>query len=131
MGTKFLMDSNVIIDYLDNKLPVAGMDFVSEIVDKIPNISVISQIEVLRYNAPIHASRILSAFVDYSSIYPLDNNIVPLTIDICKRHRIKLPDAIIAATAIFYNFTLLTRNVDDFKNISNLQLVNPWKIIVK
>ena len=123
------MDSNVIIDYLDNKLPAAGMSFVSEIVDKVPNISVISQIEVLRYNVPAHASRILSAFVDCSSIYPLDNNIVPLTINICKRHRIKLPDAIIAATAIFHNFTLLTRNIDDFKNILNLRLVNPWEII--
>ena len=123
------MDSNVIIDYLDNKLPAAGMSFVSEIVDKIPNISVISQIEVLRYNVPVHASRILSAFVDCSSIYPLDNNIVPLTINICKHHRIKLPDAIIAATAIFHKFTLLTRNIDDFKNILNLRFVNPWEII--
>ena len=130
MGTKYLMDSNVIIDFLDNKLPIAGMSFVSEIVDKIPNISVISQIEVLRYNVPIHASRVLSAFVGFSSVYPLDNNIVPLTIDICKQHKIKLPDAIIAATAIFHNFTLLTRNVDDFKNISSLQFVNPWEIII-
>ena len=129
MGTKYLMDSNVIIDYLDNKLPSAGMSFVSEVVDKTPNISVISQIEVLRYQAPIHASRILSTFVEYSSVYPLDNDIVPLTIDICKHHKIKLPDAIIAATAIFHNFTLLTRNVDDFKNISSLQFVNPWEIL--
>ena len=129
MGTKYLMDSNVIIDYLDNKLPGAGMSFVSEVVDKIPNISVITQIEVLRYHASTHVSRILSAFVECSSVFPLDDNIVPLTIDICKHHKIKLPDAIIAATAIFYNFTLLTRNVDDFKNISSLQFVNPWKII--
>ncbi len=128
MGTEYLMDSNVIIDYLDSKLPDTGMDFVSNVVNKVPNISVISQIEVLRYNAPIHASRVLSDFVEISSVYPLDNDIVPLTIDICKRYKIKLPDAIIAATAIFYNFTLLTRNIDDFKNISSLQLVNPWSV---
>ena len=101
MGTKYLMDSNVIIDYLDNKLPIAGMNFMSEVVDKIPNISVISQIEVLRYNAPIRASRILSAFVESSSIYPLDNDVVPLTIDICKHYRIKLPDAIIEQLPFF------------------------------
>ena len=129
MGTKYLMDSNVIIDFLDSKLPVTGMGFVSEVVDMIPNISVISQIEVLRYQAPIHASRVLSAFVESSSVYPLDNDIVPLTIDICKHRKIKLPDAIIAATDIFYNFTLLTRNLDDFKNIPSLRFVNPWEIV--
>jgi len=57
----------------------------------------------------------------------LDNNIVPLTIEICKQHRIKLPDAVIAATAIFHNLTLLTQNIDDFKNISGLSYRNPWK----
>jgi len=128
MGTEYLMDSNVIIDYLDNKLPVAGMNFVSEIVDKAPNISVISKIEVLRYNAPERAGRVLAGFVDYCSVFPLDDNIVPITINICKRHKIKLPDAIIAGTAIFHKFTLLTRNIDDFKNIAGLRVVNPFLI---
>ena len=128
MGTGYLIDSNAIIDYLDSKLPVAAMSFVSDIVDKVPNISVISQIEVLRYPASERAGRILTGFVDYCSVFALDNNIVPVTIDICKRYKIKLPDAIIAATAIFYNFTLLTRNVDDFKNIVGLQVINPWDI---
>jgi predicted nucleic acid-binding protein len=121
------MDSNVIIGYLDNKLPSAGMTFISDVVDNVSNISVISQIEILRYNTSSHVYRILAAFIDSSIIYPLDNNIVSLTIEICKRHRIKLPDAIIAATAIFYKFTLLTRNIDDFKNISGLSYQNPWE----
>lgn len=128
MGTEYLMDSNVIIDYLDDKLPDTGMNFISNVVNRVPNISVISQIEVLRYNAPVHASRILSDFMGISSVYPLDDDIVPLTIKICKHHKIKLPDAIIAATAIFHNFALLTRNTDDFKNISSLRLVNPWNV---
>jgi len=38
----------------------------------------------------------------------------------------KLPDAIIAATALVYDLTLVTRNVADFKNIDRLKLVNPW-----
>jgi len=38
-----------------------------------------------------------------------------------------LPDAVIAATAMFHNFTLLTRNIDDFKNISGLSYQNPWE----
>jgi len=40
--------------------------------------------------------------------------------------RIKLPDVIIAATALTNNYTLLTRNIDDFKNIPGINLENPW-----
>jgi predicted nucleic acid-binding protein len=35
-------------------------------------------------------------------------------------------NAIIAATALNEDLILLTRNVDDFKNISDLELLNPW-----
>ena len=37
-----------------------------------------------------------------------------------------LPDAIIAATALTENFILVTRNIDDFKSISTLEVFNPW-----
>jgi predicted nucleic acid-binding protein len=128
MGTQYLLDSNVIIGYLDNKLPLAGMAFVSDIVDKRPYISVISQIEVLRFNAPARAMKVLSDFVDSSIILSLDDSIVKATIDCCRQSKIKLPDAIIAATALVHKQTLLTRNVGDFKNISNLTSVNPWEV---
>jgi predicted nucleic acid-binding protein len=39
---------------------------------------------------------------------------------------IKLPDAVIAATALTENYILATRNIDDFKHISDLELLNPW-----
>jgi predicted nucleic acid-binding protein len=128
MGTKYLLDSNVIIGYLDEKLPPEGMAFVSEIVDKVPNISVISQIEVLRYNAPAQVMKVLSDFVNSSVILPLDNQIVKVTIDLCRQSKIKLPDAIIASMVLVHNLTLLTRNVSDFKHIPQLMYVNPWDI---
>jgi predicted nucleic acid-binding protein len=128
MGTKYLLDSNVIIGYLDEKLIPKGMTFVSNIVDKVPNISVISQIEVLRYNAPTQVMKILVDFVESSVILPLDNQIVKITIDLCRSTKIKLPDAIIASTALAHNLTLLTRNVNDFKHIPKLVYVNPWDI---
>jgi predicted nucleic acid-binding protein len=128
MAQGYLIDSNVIIAYLDNKLPQHGMQFVSSAVDNIPNISVITQIEVLRFNAPEHIYTVLEAFIDESTIFELNDVVVNNTISICKSHRIKLPDAIIAATAISHNLTLLTRNVSDFKKIGGLELVNPWDI---
>jgi hypothetical protein len=44
MGKGYLIDSNVIIGYLDNKIPEQGMNFMNKVVDDVPNISVISKI---------------------------------------------------------------------------------------
>lgn len=48
------------------------------------------------------------------------------TIAIRKQHKIALPDALIAATAIEHKAVLWTANTNDFKNIDNLQLFNPF-----
>jgi predicted nucleic acid-binding protein len=39
---------------------------------------------------------------------------------------IKLADAVIGATALINNLKLATRNVDDFKKIAGLDVVNPF-----
>ncbi|MDR3093792.1 MAG: type II toxin-antitoxin system VapC family toxin [Bacteroidales bacterium] len=128
MGTEYLLDSNVIIGFLDNKITPSGMKFVAKVVDKLSNISVISKIEVLRFKAASSTEKILEDFANYSVVYQLDEDVVEKTIEICRKHKIKLPDAIIAATCLVHRFVLLTRNVVDFKNIDNLNIVNPWEL---
>ena len=109
MGQGYILDSNVIIGYLAGRIPSSGMEIVSEIVSNIPNISVISQIEVLRFNDTPENEAVLEEFINISKIYPLSNNVVERTIKLCKQIKIKLPDAIIAATALSEGFTLVTR----------------------
>jgi len=41
-----------------------------------------------------------------------------------------LPDAIIAATTIENELTLITRNIVDFKNIKGIKVLDPYKPIV-
>lgn len=41
-------------------------------------------------------------------------------------YKIKLPDAIIAATALNNDFILATRNEQDFINIKNIKIFNPF-----
>ena len=43
------------------------------------------------------------------------------------QYKIKLPDAIIAATALEYALKLVTRNVADFNSIEGLNVVNPFE----
>ena len=128
MGQGYILDSNVIIGYLAGRIPSSGMEIVSEIVGNIPNISVISQIEVLRFNDTPENEAILEEFINISKIYPLSNNVVERTIKLCKQIKIKLPDAIIAATALSEGFTLVTRNISDFIKVPDLILLNPWDI---
>jgi predicted nucleic acid-binding protein len=126
VGKGCLIDSNVVIGYLDNKLPAKGMEIMGVIIDDTPNISVITKIEVLRFNAPATSYAILKEFIDECVILELTDMIVDKTIAICKSSRIKLPDAIIAATALVNNLSLITRNISDFKNIAGLELLDPW-----
>jgi len=58
----------------------------------------------------------------------LTDNIVDTTIDIRKKHKTKLPDAIIAATAQVHGYALITNNEKDFANIGGLEIVNPMKL---
>lgn len=50
MGQQYLIDSNSVIDYLSGKLYKNGMSFMNQVINDIPIISVITQIEVLGYN---------------------------------------------------------------------------------
>lgn len=56
----------------------------------------------------------------------IDRQIADKVIEIRKKERIKLPDAIIAATAISNELSLITRNINDFKKIE-VSISNPFE----
>jgi predicted nucleic acid-binding protein len=62
------------------------------------------------------------------TVLDLSNNVVESCIEIRKNHKTKLPDAIIAATALFYDLVVVSRNVADFKNIKGIQVMNPHSL---
>ncbi len=128
MGTQYLIDSNAIIDYLSGVLPSKGMDFLDEIVNDIPPVSVISKIEILGYTAPPSAYQLLMNFMTDAEIIQLSEAIVSRTIEIRKAYKIKLPDAIIAATALVNGYTLVSRNLGDFEKIEGLIIIDPHSL---
>lgn len=129
MEQGYLIDSNVIIGYLDRKISPVGMQFLDPIIDETPKIFIINKIEVLRFNNLDGKNyQTLVEFVNECLVLNLNDIIVDITIRICKTKRIKLPDAIIAATALSADLILLTRNTTDFKGINNLKTYNPWEI---
>jgi predicted nucleic acid-binding protein len=67
-------------------------------------------------------------FVDASVIYPLDDDVVSQAIQLRKQVRIKLPDAIVAATALVHGLQLISRNTIDFNKIPGLVVINPYEL---
>ena len=67
-------------------------------------------------------------FVNQSTVYYVDNEIIRETIRIRKNYHIKIPDAFIAATALVNKLILIADNDKDFLKISSLKYINPNKI---
>lgn len=128
MGAQYLIDSNAVIDYLSGKLPPDGMAFMHDIINAVPKVSVITQIEVLGYNAPPEDEQLLIDFMADAEIFGITNAVVNQSIGLRKQLKIKLPDAIIAATALVYEWKLVSRNTGDFKGISGLTVIDPYGI---
>lgn len=126
MAGKYLIDTNIVIDYLNNKLPgnTAAMLDEEEL-----EISVITRMELLAWrNADSKQVSILNEFISSVAVWGLDEPVIIKGIEVRRDFRVKLPDAIIAATALVYGLTLITRNIADFKNIPDLRLLNPWEL---
>jgi predicted nucleic acid-binding protein len=128
VNTAYLIDTNIAIYLLDGLLPDYALPFVQQVMDVGPNLSVATHIEVLGFRFPNpEKRRIVEAFVNLSTIFPLTDVIVAQTIAIKQTHKIKLGDALIAATALVHNLTLVTRNTKDFISIAGLTVVNPFQ----
>ena len=128
MGVKYLWDTNTAIYYLQQQFPPNAEQFIDDLLKtELPVISAIPEIELLCWKtATPNDLALLHSFINDALVIELEQPIKTKTADIRKLHRIKLPDAIIAATALIYDLTLVTRNTADFKNITGLKIVNPY-----
>jgi predicted nucleic acid-binding protein len=126
MGS-YLIDTNTVIDLLGGLLPphvISWLD--SPILAKDIHVSVINEIELLGFNSSPQETQDLQDLINNATVLELKRDIVNRTILLKKIKRIKLPDAIIAATALVHNLTIISRNTSDFKNITGLTCLDPY-----
>jgi len=106
---KALFDTSVLIDYLNGvknaKAELARFD------DKA--ISVVSWIEVMVGATPA-TQKGTRAFLAGFALLPIDERVAERAVALRQGKRIKLPDAIIWATARASDRLLVTRNTKDF-----------------
>lgn len=128
MGITYLWDSNTAIYFLQKQFPPVTEKFIEGLLaESLPTISAITEIELLCWKTTFDADlQLLADFINDVTIFELEKAIKLKTAEIRKTNRIKLPDAIIAATALVHELTLVTRNVKDFDQIKGLKVINPW-----
>lgn len=116
-GIDFFVDTNVLI-YLHEARPE-----VLPYIDFAWCCSVITEMELLGMpNLSVNEKLKLKSLLSDCIIFPFSDDIKNITINIRQTKKIKLPDAIIAATAIHHNLPLLSAD-KGFKNISGLTLI--------
>lgn len=120
----YLIDTNVISDYFAAALPTEGMAFMDQVIDVIPKISVITQIELLCWKTTQELYSQVVEFTYDSTILPINSHAVTHCVRIRSQKRTKTPDAIIAATALAYNLAVITHNVKDFEGIHGLEVLD-------
>jgi tRNA(fMet)-specific endonuclease VapC len=120
-SNRYLFDTNAIIHLLRGD---SALEKLLESIDWF-GVSIISQLEFLSFDGLEKEDEILfDQFLDRVQVIGLEpyfDDLISSAISIRKNHKLKLPDAIIAATALSANATLITAD-NDFQKVSGLMV---------
>ncbi|MDD2509169.1 type II toxin-antitoxin system VapC family toxin [Aliarcobacter skirrowii] len=123
INNNFLLDTNTLIYFFNG---LVEDEEIYNILKKSFNISIITKIEFLSWKELSINNQLqkkATEFIENAKIYTLNDEIAKKTIKNRQLYKIKIPDAIIAATAQIYGFKLVTNNVKDFENL-NLEIIS-------
>jgi len=122
-----LLDTTVFIDLFRNFKP--AVDFFSGLTDYTEVVfSAVSEAELIagKYcDNPDYREKTLHFLANFTKI-PVDNKIAIMAGDVKRKYGVDLPDAIIAASALVTNSTILTSNVKDFDKIKDVKVKKPF-----
>jgi predicted nucleic acid-binding protein len=111
-GNKLLLDTNVVLSILGSKKVFSALE------GKELFISFITELELFSYPALTkEEEKSITFFLSKVTILDINQGIKAKTIQLRKKYKLKLPDAIICATAASKNLTLVS-NDKQFKKIT-------------
>ena len=127
MNHKYLLDTNILIYYFNNQPEVQDVFEAIETTDATAFYYPISWVELLCYpELTEEQAQEMRGFLRIINCVPLTEMVLDSAAQIRKNYRLKLADGIIAACALVAECILVTRNVNDFKRIDGLALLNPF-----
>jgi len=124
-----ILDSTVLVDLSrQDKLARAYVD--AERKAGVVKVSIVSNMELIigcRNKAEVQKTEKFLADYDVLDITPLiGRKAYELIVRFSKSHGLVVPDALIAATALVENATLVTSNIRHFSMIEGLRLEKPY-----
>ena len=103
-GNSLLVDTNIVLYFLKGNADIAQFFADYDII-----ISFITELELLSFGSISPADeQTINRFMSFALIIDINSDIKSQTVDIRKETKLKLPDAIIAATAMRMDLPLLT-----------------------
>ena len=117
-GNSLLIDTNIVL-YLFN-----GDETIADLLNgRNIYISFITELELLGFHGISDEQRTIAReFISDSIVVDLNDSIKKITIDLRVKYNLKIPDAIIAASAFYLNLPLLSAD-RAFERISELQFL--------
>ena len=125
MNGKHVLDTNTLIYHLQGLKP--WIDFIDGLRPVNVLVSVITRMELLAWNdLTSEGERKVRSFLDTLNIASLSSAIETEAILLRRKARLKLPDAIVAATAVVFDAVLVTNDkAVAALNWPNLKVINP------
>jgi len=126
--TSYLIDTNILIYYLAGAFSSDKKPLIDKILQESFNISIITRTELLGWKG--HTPEGLAKayrMLDCARCLSLTETIAEKTIELRTQSSISLPDAVIAASALSLDATILTRNEKDFIQVEGLRILNPFQ----
>ena len=123
------VDTNVLIYHLHGALSARAEELLAAAIQAGARVSVVTRIELMCW--PQHTADSLAAthrLLDLFHERPLAGALVERTISVRREARIRLADAVIAATALEDGVPLMTRNTKDFAAVAGLTVVDPESV---
>ncbi len=134
----YLLDTNVVSETIKPNPEKAVINWLSAIDMHNLFLSVITLGEVRKgiekLRDPIRKQKIIQWLeIDLVNrfqgrLIQIDEKVADKWGYICSLQTVSAIDGLIAASAIVHNYKLVTRNGKDFKNMTGLELINPWEL---
>ena len=119
----YLLDTNSAIYFFNGEKKIANL--IEKTKDEIV-ISFITKIELLSFDIEDQTTEAkVREFLNEIRVILLDNDIITATIEYRKKLKIKIPDAIISATAKALGLTLITADKVLSKKLTGIKIISP------
>ena len=120
-----LFDSSAVILYFNDAVSAESLALIAQAVAQgTAALSVITRAEVLAWpsHTPASIEAAMLGMVSFEQ-FGVGAAIADEEARIRRQHNIKLPDALIAATAIINGLAVVTANFSDFERVSDLKVI--------